>query len=120
MSQLEKDILSTIQVTLGKSISEALNRYDSPFVNLVNKVVEDHESELRRIFSTSFKDVISTDEFQESVRNAFKHKVAKILVSKLEGQIEKSVTALRADPTLRSKMILAIENIIEENQPSEK
>lgn len=42
------------------------------------------------------------------------HKLAKTLVAKMEGSIDKAVTTLRSDPTIRAKMVLAIENIVKD------
>lgn len=50
--------------------------------------------------------------FEKMVKEEFQHKVAKSMVGKLEGTVEKAVDAIRQDQTLRAEMILAIEKIV--------
>lgn len=115
MESLEKDILASINHSIQEVIKERLSGYDSPLTKLVNSVVGENEQKLRTVFSEAFVLVVDSNDFKKEVHQAFQHKVAKLLVSKLEGSIEKSVNLLRSDPTIKAKMILAIENIINEH-----
>jgi hypothetical protein len=116
MEKLEQDILKAIQGSIGESIKSCLVDYNSPLNKLVESVVNSHTSELRDTIEYSFSKVIMSAEFKETVNNAFNHKLARILVDKLEGAIEKRVHELRSDPTIKAKMILAIEGIIKAEQ----
>lgn len=51
-------------------------------------------------------------EFEKSLKEEFNKKIAKNLVWFLEWQIEKSTQAIKQDPTIRSRMIIALENIV--------
>ena len=53
--------------------------------------------------------------FEKMVKEEFQHKVAKSMVGKLEGTVEKAIDAIRQNQTLRAEMILAIEKIIKKN-----
>lgn len=119
MTELEQEILRTAQSSIGKAIGEALTGYHSPLQKLVNKVVDTHSESLTKVMHEAMGTVISTPEFKEACINAFHHKVAKLLVTKLEGSVEKTVNTLRQDPTIRAKMVLAIQGIVEESQQSE-
>ena len=112
MNNLEQDVLKAIQVAVGAAINSTLTGYNSPLNKLVTDVVNKHTGELRDTIEDSFSKVILTDEFKESVNNAFNHKLARILVDKLEGAIEKRANELRSDPTMKAKMIIAIEGLI--------
>lgn len=112
MENLEKEIIRKTQESVGKAINDCLGNYNSPLFKLVLSVIQSHEAELKEIIESSFAKTIKSSEFKQAVDSAFTHKVAKILVSKLEGSVEKCVNTLRSDPTTRAKMILAIESII--------
>jgi len=112
MDKMEEDILKAVQVSIGESIKSVLTGYNSPLNTFVNSVVNQHTSELRDTIESSFSRVIMSDEFKNTVNNCFNHKLARILVDKLEGAIEKRVNELRSDPTIKAKMIIAIENLI--------
>ena len=109
MTDLEKAVLNDAQKAIGEAIKTNLTGYNSSFQKMVNQVIEEHTGELKEIVENNFTKVIDSKEFDEAVRHAFEHKLAKILVSKLEGGVEKAVATLRSDPTIRAKMILAIE-----------
>lgn len=115
-THLEKDILAAAQAAIAKAIAESLGRYNSPISALCDSVVQAHKGELKEIFENNFAAVVKSKEFAEAVKNAYQHKLAKILVSKLEGSVEKAVDTLRSDPTIRAKMVLAIESIVKELQ----
>lgn len=114
MQELEKKILMECRTAVSQALKTNLTGYNSSFQKIVNEVVDNNRKQLKSIVQESFSKTIQSDEFSESVDNAFKHKLAKILVSKLEGSVEKAVNTLRSDPTIRAKMVLAIENIIKE------
>lgn len=117
MTNLEKDILNSTQLAIGKAIGENLTGYHNPLSKLITEVVDSHRNELKEIIESNFTKVIRSKEFDKSVKNAFNHKLAKILVSKLEGSVEKCVNTLRSDPIVRARMILAIEDIIRDYDP---
>lgn len=112
-STLETQIKNAAVNSIGKAISETLTGYNSPLEKLCHNVVNDHHDELYKILKEEFGKTLKSPDFKNAVKMAFDHKLAKILVSKLEGSVEKAVTTLRSDPTLRAKMILAIEGVIE-------
>ena len=58
------------------------------------------------------KDILKDNEFHRTIKMEFRHKVAKNLVGELTGSIERAVNLFKQDPTLRAKLILAIEQFI--------
>lgn len=83
---LELGILTTLQTSMDKAIKDLLSSdYNSPLKKLVEKVINDHSTQLLQIMSEAFAVAISTDNFKESVRSAFAHKVARHVLSNTEG-----------------------------------
>ena len=113
MTQLEKEILQVCQQSISSAIQQNLTGYSSPLAKIINGVVAQNEEALTSIVKDAFNSVIMTKDFKKSVVESFHHKVAKTLVGHLDGSIDQAVNALRQDPTIKAKMILAIENIVE-------
>jgi hypothetical protein len=111
---LEQDILKTTQLAINESITKVLAAYDSPLIKLVKSVVDENSNELRTIISDSFTQVIKTDEFKQSIINAFSHKVAKTIISNNDGLFDKVSNELKQDSIFKAKMSLAVSNIVEE------
>lgn len=114
MSDLEKQILSTVQHSMSESIKSVLTGYNSPLQQLVKSVVDENSKELRAIISDSFKLVISTDEFKQSIVSAFSHKVARTIISNNDGLFDKVSNELKQDAVFKAKMSLAVSNVVEE------
>jgi len=110
----EQDILKTAQQALNEAIGKVMTGYDSPLFKLIKSVLEENSSELRSIISDSFLEVIKVPEFKQSIISAFSHKVAKIIISSNDGLFDKVSNELKQDSIFKSKMSIALSNVIEE------
>jgi hypothetical protein len=108
----KKTILGIAVEAIQSKIASHFEGYSSPLTPLVNEVVEEHREELKAIVDQCLTSTIGDKDFKAAIRHEFKHKVAKSLVGKLEGAVEKAADSLRQDPTTRAKIILAIEELI--------
>lgn len=111
-------ILQVAIESIQKAISEKFSSSYGPLSKIVEKVLSDNEEYLKGIISEVLLGVITTPTFKKQLEEEFQRKVAKLLVGKLEGTVEQAVDILRQDQRLRAKMIIAIENIIQDNQPN--
>jgi len=108
----EQEIKEVVIAGLREKIA---TRYTYEVVdNIVRDVMNEEESRatLRKFVHDCLSFVKGDRAFEKAVKEEFQHKVAKSMVGKLEGTVERAVDVLRQDPTLRAKMILAIEEII--------
>ena len=112
--QLELDILSTVQTSIQKAIQESLTKYDSPLIKLVTAVINENSTELKSIITSSFDEVIKLDEFKSSIRTGFSHKIARTIISNNDGLFDKVSNELKQDAVFKSKMALAVSNVINE------
>jgi len=112
---LEAEILATVKSSTEKAIAEALSGYNGPLTKLVGEVVEAHRGELRNTFEEAIVKSINSEEFKSLVEDAFHHKLAKALVSSFDSSVDKAFSAMKSDPTIRAKAIIAVENIIKES-----
>lgn len=111
---LESEILKSTQMGIADAIKTSLGGYNSPLIRLVDKVIQDHSDELKGIITESFESVIRTEEFKKSIVNAFSHKVARTIISNNDGLFDKVSNELKQDSTFKSKMTLAVANVVEE------
>lgn len=111
---LEKDILSSVQLAVNESIQKSLTGYDSPLSKLVKTVVESRTSELRTIITGAFDQVIATDAFRQSIVDAFSHKVARTIISNNDGLFDKVSNEMKSDSVFKAKMQLAVAKVVDE------
>lgn len=114
MENLEKEILQMVQKATAECIKTTLTGYNSPLTKLITQVVESHSAELRGIISSSFEQVIRTDDFKQSIVNAFSHKVSRAIISNNDGLFDKVSNELKQDAIFKSKMSIAVSNVVEE------
>ena len=108
---LEQDILKAAQQAINDSVTKALTAgYDSPMV----KVVDENSTELRTLISDSFVQVIRKDEFKQAIVSAFSHKVARSIISNNDGLFDKVSNELKQDAIFKSRMALAVANVVNE------
>ncbi len=116
----ENEILELARSAIKEKIIERFaSSYNSPLNKCADSVFAEHEDEFKKLFRDALSQIVNSKSFKAIIYEEFTHKVAKNLVAKLEGSIEKATNELRQDPILKSKMILAIEDIINSNHPKQ-
>ena len=114
----KKDVEILIFQAITAKITSKLEGYSSPLEKIVNDVVLENEPKIRAVVTEALNTVFSDDKFSGLVKEEFQRKVAKNLVGKLEGAVEKSADKLRQDESVKARMILAIEAIVN-SQPND-
>lgn len=110
---LEQEILSVVQSSLAAGIAKTLeSSYGNPIGKLAENAVASRQTEIQELFTGAIDQALSAD-FMPALKTACAHKLAKILVSKMEGEIEKKANDLRSNPETRAKITLAISKCIE-------
>lgn len=108
----EQEIKDVVVAGLREKIA---TRYTYEVVDIiVQEVMEEAVSreKLRKFVRECLSFVKGDKAFEKTVKEEFQRKVAKSMVGKLEGTVERAVDAIRQDQTLRAEMILAIEKIV--------
>lgn len=115
MTELETAILNSAKDAVNKSIVSALTEgYNSPMKKLCEQVLEEHLSTIKELINAEVVETISSAEFKEALKEALLHKLAKTLVSKMQGELEKKVNDLRQNAELRAKLTLKVSELIKE------
>jgi len=112
---LEERVYREVCEGLSRAISERMNRgyADNPLNQMIDQVVQSRADRLRPMIEGALDSAFSKD-FQECLSEAITHKLARVLISKVEGEIEKRANDLRTSPEFRAKLTLAIEKAIKE------
>lgn len=114
---MEQKILSGVNEAIGKSILECLTSYNNPLTQMARDVVQNHSAEIKKIMDEALTETIKSRDFTKAVKEVFTHKLARCLMAKMEGEVEKAAHIFRQDETRRAKVIIAIENIIKKHNP---
>lgn len=104
-----KDIIAQ---ALKEKVSSAINYGEVH--ELVDDVLMERKAEFDGLLNEMFDAFFQDADVREALLDEFKHKVAKTMISKLGGAVEKSVAKYHQDPATNARMILAIEKIITE------
>lgn len=104
---LEQQIIQTVQEGIGEAIKARLTGYQSPLSTMLDGVVKSREPELRELMEEVLDEALLGD-FRSALREAVTHKLARVITSKMEGEIEKRANELRASPEVRARITLAI------------
>lgn len=110
---LEKQIYETVTQGIGEAIKDRLNRgySDNPLNKMVDAVVVSREPALRKLIEDAVDGALVGD-FRAALQEAVTHKLARVLTSKMEGEIEKRANELRSSPEVRARITLAIEQAV--------
>ena len=110
----EQDILQAIQQSMKDAMKTALTGYNSPLTKMITDTVNRHDMKLRSILDRAFVEVISTQEFADSIKAAFAHKVGRVMISNHESLFEKVANDLKQDKVYRAKMQVALSQATDE------
>lgn len=114
MTDLEKQVSNCVTEGLTAAIQARLQQGygDNPLNKLIDSVVVSRLPEIRTTLESAI-DVSLKGDFKKNLQSAVEHKLARILVSKMEGEVEKRVCELRTNPEFRAKVTLAVTNLVE-------
>lgn len=115
MKSLEEQIIAAVTQGVGQAINWRIQSPygESPLNKLIDQVVIERLPKIRSLIEEVVDGAITAD-FRNEIKDACTHKLARVLVSKMEGEFEKRATELRGSPEFRAKVTLAIDNVIKE------
>jgi hypothetical protein len=90
------------------------NHYNGPLDKLVENAVKEHSEPFRALLNDAIKSSVEDSVFREDIKQSVRTTLAKILVQRFGGEIEKQVNALKSDPTTRARITMAIEEIVQQ------
>lgn len=111
---LETEIHYAINSSITKVLTESLGGYGSPLTKYAQNVVQKHQTQIEAIFDDVVQQAISTDEFKLRVRETLLNKIAKVMISGVDGSIDKTVNLMKQDAIFRSRLTLSVNTLVDE------
>lgn len=114
----EKLLLEAMKEGLKNGMKEAFGGYNSAGQKLIQKTVEANSGLLNDLVSEAMIESVKDPAFRTEFKAAMRTTLAKQLVQKFGGELEKSVNRLKSDPITRAKITAAIDDIIATKEPT--
>lgn len=107
------DFEKEIQDGIREGIKSRLSRdYQNPIDALIRDAIGQHGESIKALIGDSIKTCVADPAFREEVAVSVRTVLAKQLVQKFGGELEKQVNALKSDPATRARITLALEEIV--------
>lgn len=88
--------------------------YDNPLNKLLGQVLERHAPAFQAMLGEAIASCVGDAAFRAQIAEAVRHTLAKTLVQRFGGELEKQVNQLKSDPATRARITLAITEIVKE------
>lgn len=108
----DKLLHNAIRDGIQKGISEKLSGYNSPLDKFLVSAIERHSGTFRTLLEDAIGTCVNDAQFRSDIAQAVRHSLAKTLIQRFGGEMEKQVNVLKSDPTTRARITLAIEEIV--------
>lgn len=109
---LEDQVIATVHSALTDAIKAKLTAgYNSPLDLLIKQSIDKHEAGIRSALDSAIQGALQGD-FAVALADACTRKLAKVLISKMEGELEKRVGELRSSPEFRSRLTVAVDDLV--------
>ena len=117
---MEIDTDKLIENAIRDGIREAVkNKFsshygDNPLSKLIESAVAKNADSFRELLGESMATCLKDGEFRDEIAKSVRHTLAKTLIARFGGEMEKQVNVLKSDPATRARITLAIEEIVKE------
>lgn len=108
----EKVLENAIQDGFREGIKSKLTGYNSELSNVVESAIKAYSAQFRQLLEGAIADSIKDKDFKSEVQSAIRTQLARTLIQRFGGEMEKQVNLLKSDPTTRARITLAIEEIV--------
>lgn len=112
---LENEIVGAAHSAITAAMKTKLEGYNTPLDTLIKEVVAKHYPAIQARLDAAVESALTGD-FGAALEDACAKKLAKVLISKMEGEIEKQANELRSSPEFRAKLVLAIGDVVKSFQ----
>lgn len=112
MKNLDNLLEQAVTDGMRAGVEKALTGYNSPIDTYVKDAIAKQAPAFRALLDEAISTCVMNDEFRSNIRDAVHKNMAKTLIARFGGEIEKQVNVLKSDPTTRARITLAIEEIV--------
>jgi len=86
--------------------------YNNPMDKMIEDAVSQHRVQMTSLIAESIGTLLGDESFRSTIQSQVSSLLAKQLVQKFGGELEKQVNALKSDPATRARITLAIDSIV--------
>ncbi len=86
--------------------------YNSTFEKVVNESIAAHSARFRKLLEDAIGSCLNDTDFTNDIAQAVRQSLAKTLVQRFGGELEKQINALKSDPMTRARIIVALDEIV--------
>lgn len=108
----DKLLEHAIRDGIRDGIKAKLTGYQTPLDKLMAECIDKHRESFRTLLDDALRSCVGNEQFRENIAESVRSILARTLVQRFGGEMEKQVNALKSDPTTRARMTLAIEDIV--------
>lgn len=114
---IDAEILNAVRDGIRKGISDRLvSVYNSPLDSVIKQAIESKVQQFRGLLDEAISEAVANNDFRDQIKTSVRHNIAKTLVARFGGEIEKQVNVLKSDPSTRARITLAIEEIVKSKE----
>ncbi len=111
----DKLLVNAMKDGIREGIKQKMQQsYDNPMNGLIADSLKRHDGEIRDMLDAALKSCVGDAAFREEIQSAVRSTLAKTLVARFGGELEKQINSLKSDPTTRARITLAIEEIVKQ------
>ena len=111
---LEHQLMQAACGAMDKAMKEALSGYNGVMQKYADAAIKPYEQQIINIFSNAIEKAITNGDFSKIAKEDLLHKIVKSIISGMDGSVDKVINNIKQDPIYRSKLILFINNLVEE------
>jgi hypothetical protein len=111
----DKMIDNALREGLREAIKSKLTQgYSNPLDKAMEEVVAEQRESVRSLIGEAIESCMKDQMFREDLKTSIRAVLAKTLVSRFGGELEKQVNTLKSDPATRARITLAIDEIVKQ------
>lgn len=112
---LENEVVYAATDVIKDSLKKVLlDDYNSPLKKYGFNIIGKYQESIENIFDKIISEGINTSEFELAAKDALLKKIAKSVISGIDGSVDKVINQLKQDTVFRSKLIVMVNNLIKE------
>jgi len=111
---LEESIMNTAKNSMADAIKSTFTGYSNPLIEYAKEITEKHHHSIKATFEKIVSEGIVSVDFENACKEQFLRKIAKTVISGIDGSVDKVVNQMKQDSVFRSKLTLMVNNLIEE------
>ena len=109
-------ILDAVREGIASAVKAKIEGYDSPLKNIIHACITKNEPAIHAVINEAVVACVLDDGFREEIKQSTRTQLARNLVQRIGGELERQVNTLKSDPTTRARITMAIDAIIKDTQ----